>query len=159
MKSTIEPPRKKKRLKAAKIPKDTVALKRKQQQQQPVEEAFEQAQNITTKRIEFKLASNIASTFESAQRVGMSTAGYPSSGPGYSTVITLESAAPEVATSGFGTFNPTPVEEVESEQEEEEGSDNDDDYGGHYISMRELKRNRMVDEGNLNFIHMLSRRS
>ena len=104
----------------------------KPKQQQDIENAFEPSQQVSMKRIEFKLAANIAATV------------LPMSSP----ALTMETHAQEtlVASSdhsentGFGIFEPTPAEE-EEEEEDFHGAGED------FVSLEEIRCNRMPDAG------------
>ncbi|XP_065071183.1 RNA-binding region-containing protein 3-like [Rhopilema esculentum] len=126
-KSSLEPQRKKRRLRAANV---TAERPRKPKQQQDVENAFEPSQQVSMKRIEFKLAANIAATV------------LPMSSPALTmekhTQETLVPNSGHSENTGFGIFEPSPAEE-EEEEEEFHGAGED------FVSLEEIRCNRMTD--------------
>ena len=134
VRNKVEPPRKKRRLRPAivSVDKPKKNWKYQQQQQHDVEDAFEQAQQVKLKRIEFKLAANIAATI--AQR---------SAQVNEDEALTEDSDEGEEVSqfTGFGVFEPAKEESGEMEAEELQGA------GEEFVSLEEIRMNRMPDAG------------
>lgn len=136
MKSKLEPPRRK-RLRAANITLERPKKQVKQQQQQQrndIEGAFEQSQQVTLKRIEFKLAANIAATV--AQRSMLASQGAMSA----DSIVGESDEMPE--TTGFGVFQPAQDPDYDAMEEEELPG-----AGNEFVSLEEIQMNRISDEG------------
>ena len=126
--------RRKRRLKVANI----TVEKSKKLKQQDIDDAFEQTQQVTMKRIEFKLAASIAANISSA-----------SNPPGRGDHVQLRdlteggdmdydvTGESNREAQGFGVFEP------EKEEEEIPGA------GEEFISLLEIERNRMSEEREL----------
>jgi len=130
--SKVEPPRKKRRLRPANISveKPRKAAKEQQQQQHDIEDAFEQAQQVKLKRIEFKLAANIAATV--AHRAAQI---YEDKIPAEDNGV--NGAVP--GASGFGVFEPA---------KDELGQAADEDFpaaGEEFVSLEEIKKNKLEE--------------
>ena len=134
-KNKIEPPRKKRRLRPTTVSVDATKKnwKNQQQQQHDVEDAFEQAQQVKLKRIEFKLAANIAATI--AQRPAQVNQEQTPTGD------SDEGDEVPSCTTGFGVFEPAKEEVSEVEDEELQGA------GEEFVSLEEIRMNRMAIAG------------
>ena len=134
----VEPLRKKKRLRPVTISVEKQPKKqlKEQQQQHVIEDAFEHAQQVRLKRIEFKLAANIAASVAQRSAQHYRQSGVPPDEEDLEEEMTSE-------TRGFGVFEPAKDGEIIETAEEEElpGA------GAEFVSLEEMKMNRMTEEG------------
>lgn len=119
----MEPTRKRKRLRPAVVA--AVTQKTNQQQQQHVGEAFEPTQHVTLKRIEFKLAANIAASLRSLSA---------SKPPQHDAEAATEHSA--LNKEGFGLFDRN--KDVSTSEDEF-----DDETQNEFISAQQIKSSKM----------------
>ena len=136
----IEPVRRKRRLRAANI----TVEKSKKLKQQDIDDAFEQTQQVTMKRIEFKLAASIAANIASASNPpgrGDHVQGRDVTEGGDMDFEMTEESSREAQ--GFGVFEREEEQECTLQEVEEEipGA------GEEFISLLEIERNRMSEAG------------
>ena len=123
----MEPTRKRKRLRPAVVA--AVTQKTNQQQQQHVGEAFEPTQHVTLKRIEFKLAANIAASLRSLSA---------SKPPQHDAEAATEHSA--LNKEGFGLFDRN--KDVSTSEDEF-----DDETQNEFISAQQIKSSKMDPNG------------
>ncbi len=127
--------RKRKRMKPTNLIAPNRNKRNKQQQQQDVEDAFENTQQVRLKRIEFRLAKNIASS--------LSHAASPSNQNTTATTIeTNQMIVNEHSdnSQGFGVLQPT-KEDLSSDDDDINESEKD------FISSKEIMSRKMPEDG------------